>query len=237
MAKLVLKTSSARAPLPGYTKKPDKGVRKIKDPEKMCGAQLRKQPGRHCRLGKGYKTPHPGYGRCWLHGGLTPIKTGMHSAIKHGRLKDLLIELEQTDQQLMDLEPEVKLMRALVVDFVNRYDTFIDQLESWYNALDTQRANNSLPPVPRKFPDLDDASQLIEGTSRIVERIHKITREGSITLDVFRMLMSRMGTVVAAAIEDNATLQQIEKGWSEILVDPKSFIRGAPQEDPLMLNP
>lgn len=208
---------------------PDTGTRRTKDPTKLCGAQLRKRPGRYCRQPLGYKTPHVGSGRCYLHGGLTPIKTGMHSMIKHTRLKDLLTELEKTDQEVMDLEPEVKLMRAMVIDFINRYDDFVDQLETWYNAIDAGRSDQKLPPIPRKFPDLNDASQLIEGTSRIVERIHKITREGSITLDVFRTVMSRMGAVVAGCVADDRMLKKIEDGWQEILVDPKSFVRGNPQ--------
>src|SRR6476661_5854129 len=147
---------------------------KERDLKDCCGAQLRKKPGRYCRQPKGFKTPHPSEGRCWLHGGLTPIKSGLHSMIKHGRLKDLITQYEATGQQILDLEPEAKLMKAIIVDFVNRYDDFTDQLETWYNALDVKRSDSGLPPVPRKFPTLEDAASIIEALSRIVERIHKM---------------------------------------------------------------
>jgi hypothetical protein len=202
-----------------------KKTNKPRDPNTTCGAQLRKKPGRYCRQPKGYKTPHVGEGRCWLHGGLTPIKSGLHSMVKHGRLKDLISQYEATGQQILDLEPEAKLMKAIIVDFVNRYDDFTDQLETWYNAIDEDRRAEKLPPVPRKFPSLEDAASIIEVLSRIVERIHKMTRDGSITLDVFRTLMSSMGTVVASVIEDEEQLKKIEEGWSQIMVDPRSFIR------------
>lgn len=196
------------------------------DKTAVCGAQLRKKPGRFCKNPKGFKTPHVGEGRCWLHGGLTPIKSGLHSMIKHGRLRDLISQYEQTGQQILDLEPEAKLMKAMIVDFVNRYDDFTDILETWYNALDDDRAENKLPPVPRKMPTLEDASAIIEALSRVVERIHKITREGSISLDVFRGLMSQMGVVVANTVTDDKQLKAIEEGWALIMVDPKSFVRG-----------
>lgn len=216
---------AARAKLgvrPAGTKKP-----RHEGPEFMCWAQLRKRPGTHCRNPLGYKTPHVGQGRCWLHGGLAPIKTGLHSLVKHARLRDLIAQLEQTDQQLMDLEPETKLMRALVIDFVNRYDEFIDKLDTWYDALDINQRTQDLPPIPRRYPDLEDASKLIEAVSRIAERQHKITREGSVTLDVFRGLMAQMGLIVAKHVEDDKALARIEDEWSKIMVDPKSFVRGS----------
>ena len=30
------------------------------------------EPSHHCRQAKGYRTDHPGSGKCWLHGGRTP---------------------------------------------------------------------------------------------------------------------------------------------------------------------
>lgn len=195
--------------------------------ETMCGAQLRRRErGRLCQLAKGYKTPHPDQGKCWLHGGLTPIKHGLGSLITHGRLKDLIRKVQELDHAVMDLEPEALLMRAMVIDFVNRYDEFRDHLETWYDALDSKNHDDGLPPVSRRYPELEDAAKLLEGVSRIVERMHKITREGSITLDVFRATMTQMGMSVAKHVADETLLAAIEKEWSLIMVDPKSFIRG-----------
>lgn len=197
------------------------------DPEVHCGAQLRRQErGRLCRQFKGAKTPHIGVGKCWLHGGLTPIVHGLNSLIKHGRLKDMMAAMKDIDHDVMDLTPEVELLRAMTIDFVNRYDTFTETLDAWYTALDAKRKEDDLPPVPRKYPTLEDAGSLLESISRMVERMHKITREGSITLDVFRALMSQMGMVVSECVKDDSLLQLIEDKWSKILVNPKSFIRG-----------
>ena len=206
------------------------------DPATMCGAQLRRQqPGILCHNPKGFQTPHLGDGRCWLHGGLTPIKHGLTSLVKHGRLKDMLESMREVEHNLMDLTPEVEMIRALVLDYLNRYDDFVDQLETWYNALDADRADNGLPPVPRRIPDLESAGQLLEQTTRMVERMHKMKREGSITLDMFRGIMSQMGMTVAKHVNDPSTLDKIEAEWSQIMVDPRSFVRSgedtAPDEE------
>src|SRR4051794_26478174 len=40
------------------------------EPKKLCGAKKTKGEGT-CRNLAGHRTPHPGTGRCWLHGGNT----------------------------------------------------------------------------------------------------------------------------------------------------------------------
>lgn len=204
------------------------------DPDLHCGAQLRnKERGRLCVQRKGSRTPHLGEGKCWLHGGLTPIKHGLNSLVQHGRLKDMIRKMKEIDHDILDLSPEINLLRALTIDFVNRYDSFTDHLETWYDAIDEKRRNNEdhpLPPVPRKFPTLEDAGTLLEAISRMVERVHKITREGSITLDVFRGLMNQMGQIVAMAVDDPAILQKIEEGWSQVMVNPKSYVKEVPED-------
>lgn len=204
------------------------------DPARHCGAQLRKKErGRLCQQPKGFKTPHLGQGKCWLHGGLTPIKTGLSSLIKHGRLSDMLRKIGEIDHDIMDLTPEINLLRAMTIDFVNRYEDFVVQLETWYNAIDEMRRagqDHPPPPIPRKYPNLEDAGQLLEAISRMVERIHKITREGSITLPTFRGLMTEMGMIVANEVEDTTILEKIEKGWTQLMVAPKSYVKDSPDE-------
>lgn len=222
----------AKKPVPARPKKEF-------DAALMCGAKKRnsmKRFGemRYCQNLKGFKTPHQGEGRCWLHGGLTPIKHGMDSLIKHGRLKDLIQKMREIDHDLLDLTPEVETMRALTIDFINRYDDFTEALTAWYDALDDKRREDSdgkLPPIPRKYPELEDAAKLLEGISRVAERYNKIKREGSISLDVFRGTMTEMGMIVAKVVDDPKKLLLIEEGWQAIMVDPRSFYRDKLSQD------
>jgi hypothetical protein len=94
-----------------------------------CGAKTR--AGGACRNPAGFKTDHPGAGKCWLHGGATPIKHGRYSSIQRPRLRELLEQFE-ADPAPLDLLPEVKLIRALLVDFVERYDEFVNAMHAWH---------------------------------------------------------------------------------------------------------
>ena len=189
-----------------------------------CGAQLRKRPGRFCQQRAGYKTPHVGEGKCYLHGGLTPIRTGRYSGITHTRLHHLMETLDQQDHNVLDLEPEAKLMRAMVIDYINRYDSFIEELHSW--AVATQKARGKGAPPPKlELLSLHDARDLVEGVSRIVEKIHKITSSGSLTLETFRRVMEQLGITVATHVADPEILRKIQTDWGAVIVDAKSFSR------------
>lgn len=148
------------------------------------------------------------------------MKTGRYSHLEQKRIAGIMSELEKRDKNIMDLTPEVLLLRALLIDFVNRYDDFVEQLEAWYRARSlSQKAG---PPPPSKIPDLADAKDLIEGVSRIVERIHKIEREGSISLDTFRRLVEEMGVIVSRHVADQKTLAKIERDWQHLAIEPKT---------------
>lgn len=97
----------------------------------QCGAKTRS--GKPCKQKAGARTDHPGQGRCWLHGGRTPIKHGRYSQIQRPRLKELL-ERFHDDPTPLDLLPEVVLLRALVTDYVERYDEVTDALLAWHNS-------------------------------------------------------------------------------------------------------
>lgn len=205
-----------------------------KDPAKLCGAKLRKKD-RTCRQPAGYKTPHVGEGRCWLHGGLTPVKHGRYSKIKGGRIRTLLDELKEHDQNVMDLEPEAQMLRAMLIDYIERYEEINDALLDWHKEY--QKANKSAP-LPHRPLELHDAQNLVEGISRVVERIHKITSSGAIQLDAFRHLMSQMGAIVAQHVNDDDALQRIEADWMGLVVNPrnlasyrKEVLEGADESD------
>jgi hypothetical protein len=56
----------------------------------LCGAQRRGRPGHVCRNRAGQRTSHEGVGRCWLHGGATPIKHGRYSAVTRLSIQELV---------------------------------------------------------------------------------------------------------------------------------------------------
>jgi hypothetical protein len=81
----------------------------------------------------GFKTDHPGEGRCYLHGGLTPIKHGRYSRIKRQAIRDLIAEFD-ADPDPLNILPELAAARALFVDFVERYDAWRAALIAWHRS-------------------------------------------------------------------------------------------------------
>ena len=111
----------------------------------------------------------------------------------------------------LDLEQDLVLMRAIVIDYINRYDDFSNALISWY--LD-KRGN-----VPDKILDLSQAVVMLEQVSRVAERMHKIRLTTAINISVLRAMMDAMSLVVAKNVSDPATLTAISEGWDAINLD------------------
>jgi hypothetical protein len=79
------------------------------------------------------RTPHLVQGRCWKHGGLSPVKHGRYSKLKHERLGDLIEKLDE-DPDPLNILPELAIARALFVDFVQRYEQHSEALLAWYDS-------------------------------------------------------------------------------------------------------
>jgi hypothetical protein len=109
-----------------------------------CGAKTRK--GGACRNAAGFRTIHPGQGRCNMHGGLQEndgrLRTGRYSTVKHERLREL-IAAHADDADPLDIFPELAALRALFQDFVERHEAFTEALLAWH--ADWQLRRRPLP--------------------------------------------------------------------------------------------
>lgn len=159
-----------------------------------CGSALRNKPGRFCGQWAGARTDHPGVGRCWLHGGASPIKHGRYSSIPRERLREKLEQLAN-DPNPLDLVPDLQLLRAVLLE-VNSLP--VDKMGPKYAVLH---------------------ADLIERMSRVAKRIHEMQNEQSLSVATFRRLLAQMGLSVAKYVDD-ATWRKIEAEWNEIKVEP-----------------
>lgn len=190
-----------------------------------CNA--RRKNGMLCRNRAGARTDHPGQGRCRRHGGMSFAKRmehGWYSKITHSRIKDLIHDLAAVEMNAMDLIPEANLLRAMTIDYVNRYDEFVDALMAWY----ADPESNSRP---RRVMDIQDAAHLVESISRIVHRMHQIQSEGAISLGTFQRVTELMGVTVTKYIKDPLILNSIEKDWGELALDSKAPPASTQQQD------
>lgn len=90
----------------------------------VCGGKTRS--GGLCRRPAGWGTKHPGDGRCKLHAGSTPrgedsphFKTGRYSKFLNASLQAKLDTV--SDDNPLDLLPELNVQRALFADYASRF--------------------------------------------------------------------------------------------------------------------
>lgn len=102
----------------------------------ICAAKTRK--GTPCSKRAGWRTPHVGIGRCYLHGGLTPIKHGRYSTLKSERVRDL-IEHHERDTDPLNILPEIAALRALFQEFIERYEDNTAALLAWHASWQATR--------------------------------------------------------------------------------------------------
>lgn len=188
---------------------------------KPCGAATRS--GGTCKKQAGWGTEHLGEGKCRLHGGATPIRHGRYSKITRPRIRELLDEYEN-DPAPLDLLPEVKLLRALLTDWVERYDEFTDALLAWHDSYRVGEDQGK----PTKVLDITAAAGLVDKVGAMVDRIEKTKREGSITLETLDHVLEQVGVELVQALQEEVPdaaarariLATFERRWSNVRIAP-----------------
>ena len=123
-----------------------------------CCARPTRNPaakGPYCGHPAGHRTDHQGEGACWLHGGRNIIKSGRYSTIKRTRVAELIEEMEETEEPLNTM-PEVAATRALLVDYIERYDAFTEALIAWHMSY------TAGVETPRLFASLEHLLEMME---------------------------------------------------------------------------
>lgn len=190
----------------------------------FCGAK-RTNRSKTCKNYAGFRTEHPGVGRCFKHGGNTVksgqvMQHGRYSKIEHKRVKEIMDDLALIHDNAMDLIPEVNLLRALLIDYINHYDEFVEALMAWYADPETKSR-------PRRVLDVADAATLVESISRVVHRMHQINSEGAVSLVTFKRVTEAMGIIMAKYVKDEKILEHISNEWANLALDAKT----APVDD------
>lgn len=189
-----------------------------KHPYPVCGAQcVYKAVGTYCQSPAGFQTDHFGEGRCFRHGGKTPCKSGRYSIVSRPTLRKWMGKLEKLDDDPMDLIPELQFLRAIVMDFIERYDEFTEALLGWYASF---KKNFQLAGRPKQVLDIADVSRIVGQIAYVVTRIQQMRQNGAITMKTFARVTEAMGVEVARHVKDGELLQAIEDGWNSIRIDP-----------------
>jgi hypothetical protein len=168
-----------------------------------------------------------GYQVCHMHGagtkatpGGAPITTGRYSRLQRERVR-ALYEAYLADPDPLNLQDELALLRALVQDFVDRYDAWREALLSWHASFTWHaETEGDGPPVaqkPRHVLDITDAYRLHAEIGRMVERIETIRAGATVNQRDVAFLLRRMAEVVERHVLDDGIREQIQAGWHAII--------------------
>jgi hypothetical protein len=208
-----------------YTKKDyPRGPRKRKfDPETMCGR--RANDGNPCCLDKGHGTDHLGEGPCKFHGG-NKVHTNVYRLIKKASATTEALDLVRENvEDPMDLRPELEMLRAMVIEFHERYEEFKNGLIAFSKSFDpsvTMLMTSNSPMIwakaiaelrgavnqrPVQVIDVSFTSVILDRIGKMVERIHKINTDGSLTPERVRMYRDAL----VLAVMEECTPEQAAK--------------------------
>jgi hypothetical protein len=145
-----------------------------------CGGKTR--AGTPCKRPAGWGTDHPGSGRCKLHGGATK-RGAEHPRFKHGRYsKYVQAALSEKAAQfkygdVLNLADELALTRALLADWLERFDSMDVQ------AIGVTRA-------------------LIDDTRKLIETIAKIRNQTALTQAEVAYIAARIPDIVSQYVQE-----------------------------------
>ena len=162
-----------------------------------------KQP---CQAPAGRGTDHRGVGACKFHGGAVPVLHGRYSRITRPRIAALLAQLA-LDPDPEDLLPEVILIRALIIDFVERYDRMSDAILAWHASWEPENVDALAGFLASKYQD-----HLIEILDR--SGIREETQQ-----EILREVDRRIASVVVALPEATKPRQLLDVISAGKLID------------------
>lgn len=161
-------------------------------------AEARGPDNRPCVKSKGQGTDHPGVGFCQFHC-VCKGRAGGHMSYysrkaRDTKLSDVIDELEQSAEDVLNLEPDVLLMRAKI-------KLFLDDRQDFE------------PETVRSLTLLADQLR------KTVETINDKRFKASLSVETFQIIQYRMAEVLMKYVSDPEILDRIADDWKKIAVD------------------
>ncbi len=162
---------------------------------------------KYCRARAGYGTDHVGRGRCKHHEGRPPTH-GLYSTVRSERIAHLLEQFRaQTPAEKLNIFPELDLARALLYDWVDRFEDYSEALLAWHASFDSEDAS----PRPRKQLDITTLNALADTISKMIHRWHQAASINSIPRRRFLDLMTEIGRIVNEEVSQPRELERVRE--------------------------
>ena len=197
----------------------------------ICGAKRRGSgdPGLLCQNRAGYKTPHVGEGRCWLHGGARGSgRPAIHGRYAMSQPRSLAEEAEKlrADPDLLDAEEQAALLKAILrrqVDYHDvTVDAYLDELVEWTQKQEADPDFND-PPPKEPIPGAHISTDVIKLLTSVQKTIHDVhyQKQNSLPIvevqrilaevaDSFQIVAKEFGIPEAAVLEFRTRIQRVK---------------------------
>lgn len=185
---------------------------------------------KYCKAKAGAGTDHAGVGRCRWHRGNGTVTHGLYRRYEPIHVESLrqLIERFEADPDPLNMLPELAALRALFVDWINRYQDWRDALLAWYAMMGRRRDQDQVvativnqvlnDAAPRQVLDISDGYRLLSEASKVIERIEKIAAENAISRKDLNRVMAEQLRVLREEVKDDEAVKRVIDGWYRIRV-------------------
>lgn len=158
---------------------------------------------RYCQNVAGYMTGYPA-GRCLRHGGGKVNRYSHASETVHA-----LVSRFDKDADPLDCTDDIKLLRGLIIDWVEDYDSWAEMLRDWHLSY---KDGSQGPAKPDKIMDKVEAYKMLEALSKMVDREQKKRNANAISHQELVRVLTEVGRVIETYVSDEDKLKEIRRG-------------------------
>jgi hypothetical protein len=186
----------------------------VKAPDQhKCNART---PKGYCKMPPGFRTDHPGDGRCYLHGGRAgrDLKHGIYSKKFNAKLSEEY-EKVMTDPGLTDLYSEAALSKFMLSELLGK---LTERMESGENVfVGENRFGETV-----ESPEVATLLKLIEATGRNITRISDAESKAKHTLNIKQVnnIIIQIKYVMGELCNDCPIRKSISNKLKEVKVQP-----------------
>jgi len=176
----------------------------------MTQPRYETQEPKPCRLQAGHGTDHFGQGNCKYHGG-----AGQSINMKHGRYSGLLtdelgtlVDHFSSDNDPLNLEPDIALMRGLLEKWVSDYDKWYEIISAWHESNAEGNIGAYKPP---NILAITEGNVLLAALAKMVGTEYKRRQNTAVSqIHLFR-IVNEIGAVIGKHVTDEDTLKAIRE--------------------------
>lgn len=194
------------------------------DPTKHCGAKKKTGEG-FCTHIAGERTDHVGLGKCWLHGGATPVKHGLRSKVRKSALKDE-IQSAKHSPELLSLDEQIAFLKVILNGLLENYEVQREEFNSYMELLeDADYDEDEIPAVRPSKPDIGAPIEVINTLNRVIKTAFdmRFTKRFSVPLSEVDVILAQIVTFFnevcdAYGVSNQAKVEFAEKVRANIKI-------------------